>query len=96
MRQALHPTGGLQKLSRAAPDSPSGPDWCYRRNGTANRAPTTSFAKRSLEPHCEVGSDGLAYFAAVIDAGGRYALPEPPSDDFACHSLFLFRSRATE
>jgi transposase-like protein len=32
----------------------------------------SGFAKRSLEPNCEVVSDGLACFGAVIDAGCRH------------------------
>jgi ribosomal protein L37AE/L43A len=34
----------------------------------------SGFAKRSLEPNCEVVSDGLACFGAVIDAGCRHQL----------------------
>jgi transposase-like protein/ribosomal protein L37AE/L43A len=39
-----------------------------RVTGFCNRA-LSSFAKRSLDPACEVVSDGLACFAAVADAG---------------------------
>ena len=42
-----------------------------RVTGFCSRA-ISGFAKRSLEPACEVVSDGLACFAAVTDAGCRH------------------------
>ena len=42
-----------------------------RVTGFCNRA-ISGFAKRSLDPDCEVVSDGLACFAAVADAGCRH------------------------
>ena len=42
-----------------------------RVTGFRNRA-ISGFAKRSLDPDCEVVSDGLACFAAVADAGCRH------------------------
>src|ERR671917_6205 len=41
-----------------------------RVTGFCNRA-LSGFAKRSLDPDCEVVSDGLVCFAAVPDPGGR-------------------------
>ena len=46
----------------------------------------SGFAKRSLEPDCEVVSDGLACFAAVTDAGCRHQVIKTGSGSTAART----------
>lgn len=56
-----------------------------RVTGFCSRA-ISDFAKRSLEPDCEVVSDGLACFAAVSDAGCRHQVIKTGSGSAAARA----------
>jgi transposase-like protein len=56
-----------------------------RVTGFCSRA-ISGFAKRSLEPDCEVVSDGLSCFAAVTDAGCRHQVIKTGSGSAAART----------